>query len=134
MNDKELDAYCHAWVNWCHTRKFYLQPGAQNILARMQPSKTGQPPNARNDPDMQFFNMAIHAMADMPEHAGAFACFKMTYIEQPSSVKQEAARLEIDRSTFYRRSTAFSRKAYSMAQSLKAAHKTMIECDLVDAD
>ncbi|PUA19598.1 hypothetical protein [Glaciimonas sp. PCH181] len=134
MTDKELNAYCEAWVNWCYTRRFYLQPGAQNILARMLPSKTGAPPNARNDPDMQFFNMAIHAMADMPKHANGFACFKITYIEQPDSIKRAAANLEIDRSTFYRRANAFAKKAYSMRGSLKAAHHAMAECDLVDAD
>lgn len=134
MTDKELDAYCEEWVNWCYTRRFYIPPGAMNILARMQPSKTGLPPNARNSPDMQYFNMAIHAMADMVEHRETFVCFSMTYIEQPDSIKREAHKLGIDRSTFYRRSVAFSKKAYSMMKSLKAAHKAMMECDSVVID
>jgi len=126
MNDKELDAYCEDWVNWCYTRKFYLQPGAQNILARMQPSKSGQPPNARNSADMSFFNMAVHAMADMVEHKESFACFRLCYIEQCGNVKRLAEQLGISRPTYYNRSKAFARKAFSMSLSLKKATEIML--------
>lgn len=127
MNDKELDAYCEEWVHWCYTRKFYLQPGAQNILARMQPSKSKEPPNARNSAEMQYFNMAVHAMADMSEYAEGWACFRMTYIEQPDSVKREASKMGISRMTYYNRTKAFARRAVSMSRSLKSATEVMKE-------
>jgi len=122
MNDRDLDAYCHDWAKWCATRNYYLRPGAQNILARMQPHRSGREPNARNDPNMQFFNMAVHALADMPEHAEALACFNLMYAVQAEHIKREANKLGIARSTYYRRATAFARKAYSMSLSIKKVY------------
>lgn len=123
MNDQQLHAYCLEWASWCFTRRFYLKPGAQNILARMQPSRTGVEPNARNNADMQFFNMAVHSLADMKEHAEGLACFNLFYCEQAANVKREADKLGIARSTYYRRITAFARKAYSMSLSIKRVHE-----------
>ena len=125
MNDQQIDAYCHEWVTWCATRNYYLRPGAQNILARMQPSKSGKEPNARNNPDMQFFNMAIHALADMREHAEGLVCFNLMYAEKAEHIKREADKLGIARSTYYRRAAAFARKAYSMSLSIKKAQTSM---------
>lgn len=127
MDDKELNAFVMDWLNWCYTRRFYIPPGAQNILARMQPSKTGRPPNAPNNPLMQYFNMAIHAMADMSEHKEGFACFSFYYIEQGDCVKRRASELGISRPTYYNRTRAFVRQAYSLAQSLKKASEQMRE-------
>lgn len=104
-----------------------MKPGAQNILARMQPSKSGREPNARNNPDMQFFNMAVHTMADMKEHAEGLACFNLYYVEQADNVKREADKLGIARSTYYRRIMAFARKAYSMSISIKRVHEMQRE-------
>lgn len=125
MNDHELEVYCQRWVQWCFTRGFYLKPGAKNILARMQPSKSGKEPNARNDPDMQYFNMAIHAIADMPEYADGLVCFNLYYVDHADNVKVEAHRLGISRPTYYNRAKAFARKAHSLSISLKTAHELM---------
>ena len=134
MTDQELSAYCEEWMNWCYTRRFYVPMGSPSLLARMQPSKTGLPPNARNSADMQYFNMAIHAMADMPEYKEAFSCFKICYMEQPDCLKRKIDELRISRGTYYNRTRAFVRKAYSMARSLKAATEKMKEPDLIDVD
>lgn len=123
MTDQQLHEYCTEWVSWCFTRRFYLKPGAQNILARMQPSRSGIAPNGRNNPDMQFFNMAIHALADMREHAEGLACFNLYYCDQAANIKREADRLGIARSTYYRRITSFARKAYDMSASIKRVHE-----------
>ncbi|MFJ3048551.1 hypothetical protein ACIPEN_22175 [Herbaspirillum chlorophenolicum] len=125
MSDKQLDAYCEEWLYWCYTRKYYLQPGAQNILARMQPSKVKEPPNARNSAEMQFFNAAVHAMADMTEHAETFACFRLMYIEQTANVKKIAFDLGFTRKTYYNRARSFARHALSFARSLERAQKRM---------
>lgn len=119
MNDQKLHAYCLEWADWCNTRRFYLKPGGQNVLARMQPSRSGNEPNARNNPDMQYFNMAIHALADMKEYAEGLACFKLFYVDQAVNIKREADKLGVARSTYYRRRVAFARKAYSMSISIK---------------
>lgn len=126
MNDKELHQRCIDWIEWCRTRGYYLAPGAKNILARMQPSRSGTPPNARNDPDMQFFNMAIHAMADMSGHKELFVCFSLYYIEHAPDVKVEAERLEISRPTYYNRARSFARKAHSLSVSIKEVHKAKL--------
>lgn len=122
MNDQQLHTHCLEWASWCFTRRFYLKSGAQNILARMQPSKNGREPNARNNPDMQFFNMAVHTLADMVEYKDGLACFSLMYIEQADHVKRQADKLGISRPTYYNRSRAFARKALSLAQSLKRVH------------
>lgn len=122
LNDNQIDAYCLDWVRWCDTRKFYLRPAPQGLLARMQPSKNGVEPNIRNDPDMAFFNSAIHAQADMPEHAEGYACFKAKYIETDELIKVHVDKMDISRMTYYRRARAFARKALSLAGSLKRVH------------
>jgi hypothetical protein len=125
MNDKELHQYCQDWSWWCYTRKYYIAPGALNILARMQPRKIGNPPDARINPDMQFFNMAIHFLADMQEHKEALVCFNLFYVEHAANIKREAGRLGISRPTYYNRAKAFARKAYSLSVSLKKVHESM---------
>jgi len=125
MSDKQLDAYCQEWVAWSSTRKFYVQPGARNFLARMQPAKVKEPPNARNSPDMQFFNMAIWAMADMKEHESGWACFRVCYGNHDALLKQKIAELKISRGTYYNRTRAFARQALSLSRSLRAAAENM---------
>jgi hypothetical protein len=122
MTDQQLHTHCLEWASWVYTRRFYLKPGAQNILARMHPSKAGREPNARNNPDMQFFNMAVHTLADMTEYKDGLACFSLMYIEQADHVKRQADNLGISRPTYYNRSRAFARKALSLARSLKRVH------------
>lgn len=138
MDDRMLHQYCLDWVHWCYTRRYYIAPGGKSALGNMQPSKTGLPPNARNNPDMQFFNMALHTLADMKEHYDGMVCFNLFYVEHGDCVKRTADKLGIARSTYYRRIIAFARKAYSMAQSLKAAHNASesvaLKRDKIDDD
>lgn len=118
-----MDELCWEWVRWCVTRKFYIRPPGQSILARLQPSKTGKEPNSRNHPDLQFFNMAVHALADMPKHKEGFTVFWMHYMGEGEVVKRAADKLGISRSTYYERVAKFAKDAYSMSQSLKAIHE-----------
>ncbi len=124
MSDKQLDAYCEEWLWWCHTRKFYLQAGAQNVLARFQAGKVKEPPNARNSAEMQFFNAAVYAMADMKEHAEAFACFRLMYIEKAGHVKRLADERGISQKTYYNRARTFVRKAISLSRSFQVAQQS----------
>lgn len=117
IENAALHAHCEAWVQWCLTRKFFLPPGAKNILARMQPSRVGQPPNAILSDDLSFFNMAVHALADMKDQDAE--CFVEYYWNRAKNIKAVAARMDIARRTFYERRDRFARKAMSMAASLK---------------
>ena len=133
MTDGEIDAYCLDWQAWCKSRGFYLKPGPKNILARNMPSRVGQPPNARNSAEMQFFNMALHMLGEMKEHEGAVACFNLHYpLEGPRAehIKRVADQMGINKATYYRRVIAFGRKAYAMGKSLRAFHNAKQEEEL----
>lgn len=117
MNDQELHAYCEAWRQWCITRKYFIAPGAKNILGRMQPSKVGEAPNARMSEDLSFFNMAIHALVDMNEPGAK--CFVDFYFHRVKNIKSAAAKMGIGRNTFYDRKMRFARAALSMSVSLR---------------
>lgn len=117
MNDQELHAHCERWRTWAITRRFFIVPGAKNILARMQPSKVSEPPDAELSPDMAYFHMALHALADMFEDDAK--CFNEYYCHRAKNIKVVAAKLNISRDTFYERKRRFARKALSMAKSLK---------------
>lgn len=128
MAKREYDhvaEYCIEWVRWCETRKFYIRPVAKNILARMQPSKTKLPPNARNHADMTYFNMAIHTMADMPKHKAEWEAFKKYYLGDAEVAKRAAADLGIGRRTYYDHVKRFAHAAYAMSHSIKRVHEAM---------
>jgi len=122
MHDRLLNQLCLDWVHWCRTRKYYIAPGGKSQLGAAQPSKVREAPDARNNPDMQFFNMAVHTLADMKEHQDAMVCFNLYYVEQADNIKRRADELGISRPTYYNRVKAFARKAYVLSLSLKAAH------------
>jgi hypothetical protein len=120
MDGHALHEHCEAWRQWCVTRQYFIAPGAKNILARMQPSKVGKVPDAILSDDMSYFNMAVHALADMGD--GDAECFVRYYWHRAKNIKTAAYEMGIHRDTFYERKSRFARKAYSMAQSLKRAH------------
>lgn len=132
MNDQELHAYCEAWREWCRTRKYCLAPGARNILARMQPAKVGQAPDAALSPDMQYFNMAVHALADIDEAEAS--CFVEYYFYRTKNIKVIAAKMGISRNAFYERRDRFTRKAYSMSLSLKRVHEDSRQAEVAEVD
>lgn len=120
MNDQELHAYCEQWRQWCLTRKYFLEPGAQNLLARMQPSKSSPEIDNAISASLSFFNMAVHALAEM-NYADA-ECFIVFYCRRAKNIKVEAARLGIHRDTFYVRKKRFARKAYGMSLNFSYIH------------
>ena len=114
---------CWEWVRWCETRRFYMKPATQGILARLQPSKVGTEPNARNHADMQYFNMAIHTLAEMADHKQTWEAFKFYYLGPRQVAKRTASDLGIGRQTYYDHVKRFAKAALSMSQSLKRAHE-----------
>lgn len=132
MNDQELHAYCEQWRQWCLTRKYFLEPGAQNLLARMQPSKSAPEIDNELSASLSFFNMAVHALADMDSDDAR--CFVIYYCRRAKNIKFEAARMGIHRDTFYDRKKRFARRAYSMAQTFRHMHKTdsAVEVEMLD--
>jgi hypothetical protein len=77
---------------------------------------------------MSFFNMAIHALADMGDHdTECFVKFYAEVAQDKLPIKTIAARMEISVRTFYYRKERFARKALSMAASMKRAHLNSVE-------
>jgi hypothetical protein len=122
MNDQELHAYCEQWRQWCLTRKYFLEPGAQNFLARMQPSKNAPEIDNRLSAGLSFFNMALHALANIDKDDAE--CFNAFYCRRAKNIKVEAARLAISRKTFYERKKRFARRALSMSISFRTMHES----------
>lgn len=117
--------YCQEWVRWCDTRRLYIRPPTKSLLARLQPSKTGVEPNARNHADMQYFNMAVHTLSEMKKWQREWPAFYVHYMGPGQVVKVTAADLGIGVRTYYDHITRFSRAAYTMAQSIKRVQESM---------
>lgn len=131
MNDQELHAYCEQWRQWCLTRKYFLEPGAQNILARMQPSKSGPEIDNALSAGLSYFNMAVHALAEM--NFSDAECFVIYYCRRAKNIKFESAKLGIHRDTFYDRKRRFARKAFSMAHSFQRMHERDLQAEKDEA-
>ncbi len=123
MNDQAVHAVVEAWVRWCLTRRFFIRPPSANLLARMQPAKIKQPPDARMSADLSWFNKAVYALVDMEDpDAEAFLYY---YWERAGNIKKVAADMGVARSTFYVKVRRFARRAWSTSQSFKRAHDEM---------
>jgi len=131
MTDQELHSHCLNWAHWCHTRRYFAPPLPKNILARMQPAdRVATEPDGPMDPDMSFFNMAVHALAaDEPEEA---ACFTLFYYHQMRNIKAVAAQMNIGRRTFYDRMKRFGRRAYALTAKVKQIHREHIAAGAVE--
>lgn len=135
MDNHQIDALCAQWTAWCFTRRFYLRPASQNILARLHPSKAGQEPNGRNIAHMQHFNKAVHALADDPQYAAELACFRLLYVEDADHIKRQADNLGISRPTYYNRARAFARRAWALSLQIKnTAHSELTDMDELVTD
>lgn len=117
---------CKEWVRWTQTRRFYFKPPTQGLLARMVPSSgSGEAPDARNHPEMQYFNMAIHTLADMPQWRTEAKTFVAHYAGSAQPVKVKAHELGIAPRTYYDHLKRFSDAAYSMAFSIMKVQQTI---------
>lgn len=121
VENSVLHAKCLDWQRWSSSRKFYAKPPAQNILARMQPSNAGEPPDAANDPEMVFFNMAVNTLAELSEYRDCHACFVSFYVLREKNIKAVAARMKIGRRTYYDRMNKFAKAAWVLSKSIQAA-------------
>lgn len=122
--------YCQDWVRWCETRRFYAQPPAKSALAKLQPSKSGTEPNARNHADMQYFNMAVHTLADMPKWKKSGRAFLAYYVGPAQVAKRTADELGMGKRTYYDHVTRFSAAAFSLAASIKRVQESMAPAQL----
>ena len=117
---------CWEWVRWCETRRFYIKNVTHGLLgAAAGGGGSGREPNARNDPDLQYFNMAVHTLRDMPEHRGEWLAFEYFYLKPDQVVKRTADQLGVGVRTYYDLVRRFGRRAFKLYPSLKKAHEQM---------
>lgn len=133
ITDQDLHAYCLSWAHWCYTRRYFAPPLPRNILARMQPvDRVAMPPDGPMDPDMAFFNMAVHGLAqDMPSE---YACFALFYVHRVPNVKAVAVELGIGRRTYYERMRRFARKAHALTASVRRIHEQHLAAGAREVD
>jgi hypothetical protein len=129
MNDFEIDKYCDRWLLWTQTRRLYVPSGKLNILARLQPRRSAvRETDARLDPEMPYFNSALHGMLEEPGREDDGACF-LAVFWLDVRIKQVAAELKCARGTVYNRARKFAQDAIRMSKALRKAHESMsAEC------
>lgn len=120
MTSQELTAYCIMWAHWCRTRKYFAPPVPPNILAQLQPRRRMLvEPDGPMSPDMAYFNMAVHSLAEV-EPDGVM-CFTLFHY-YGYSVKAIYSALNIGRQTFYDRLDRFANRALKAAATIKRVH------------
>lgn len=125
MNEADIDAYVDRWVFWCATRRLLAPTVKSNILARLQPSKSrSREPDAFMDPEMPYFNMAVHALCEQQENEKAAAAFLGIYWYR-ANIKGLARDHQCARGTVYNRARSFARRAMAMRETIRKVHESM---------
>jgi hypothetical protein len=129
LTDDELHALCLRWAQWSRTRRFFGAPRVPpGVLARMQPGRVREAPDAPMSAELALFNTAVAAQPD----GDAKLSFLIFYLHPARSVKEAAAAQEVSRDGFYRRVRRFRRKAYRSALAL--AHAEVGSCKNDEGD
>lgn len=112
----ELDEFCSRWAQWHVGCRRWAPPVPSNILARMQPSKVREAPDAALSADMSYFNLAVLAQ---DEGTGKRA-FYIYYLLPGANIKVAADYLGVSRNTFYKTLKTFRARAYRSYRSMVA--------------
>lgn len=118
--------HCWDWVRWCETRHFYIKSVSHGVLGAVASGGgSGREPNARNDPDMQYFNMAVHTLRDVAKYQREWLAFECFYLKPHQVVKRTADQLGVGLRTYYDLVRRFGQRAFKLYPSLKRAHQDM---------
>lgn len=121
----ESDAQAARWVWWCMTRRLFAPMVKSNILARLQPRRSRAcEPDAFMDASMPFFNMAVHALCEQPEHRTEAACFVGVHWYDVN-IKALAREQQCARGTIYNRARAFAKRADLLSHTIRRVHESM---------
>ncbi|VVE51611.1 hypothetical protein PCO31111_04758 [Pandoraea communis] len=121
MNDQDLHALCLQYGQWCRTRRFFAPPLPRSLLAQFQPpGGLRVEPDAELIPEMSFFNMAVHALAD--DHPEDAACFTLYYFHDVRPVKKIASAMGISRQAVYKRLRTHAARVEKTRHLLKRVH------------
>ncbi|MBC8729999.1 hypothetical protein [Paraburkholderia sp. UCT2] len=124
------DDFANRWVHWSRTRRFLAPTVKSSVLARLtSPGGARCEPDAVMDSEMPFFNMAVHALCDDPNHASEAVCFLGIYW-YTTCIKALAREQACARGTVYNRARAFSKCATLLSRTIRNVHESMVpvEC------
>jgi len=96
--NQELHLFCVDWGEWHRSRRLFAPPVPPTILARLQPSRVGEVPDARLSADLSYFNLSVLAQ---PESTGKLAMYYF-YVHQLRPIKAVAAEMGISTQGFYK--------------------------------
>ncbi|BEU21582.1 hypothetical protein [Paraburkholderia sp. 22B1P] len=126
QDNTQVDWQCNRWVWWCDTRRLFAPPVKSNLLARLQVNRRGAAlePDSFLDPEMPFFNMAVHALCDQAEYAQEAACFIGVHWYN-CNIKALAREQQCARGTVYNRARSFARRALALSKTIRTVHESM---------
>lgn len=126
------DARAARWVWWCWTRRLLAPSIKSNVLARLQVNRRRAcEPDAFMDSEMPFFNMAVHALCDVPEHEIEAVCFIGVHWYDVN-IKDLAREQQCARGTIYNRARKFAKRADLLSRTIRRAHESMslLKCSI----
>jgi len=119
-SNQEQHLFCVEWGQWHRSRRLFAPPVPPTILARLQPSRVGEPPDARLSADLSYFNLSLLAQ---PEGTGKLAMYYF-YVYQLRPIKAVASAMGISTQGFYkamRRTRGETFRAYESVMRSAAA-------------
>lgn len=128
--DRDLDALCEGWVQWCRTRRFYgPTPLRGTVLGRLSGSSTR--PMVAVDAICSAEMAAFHiAYTCQPPEALDRQVFDAYYVHRIKPVKRVADALGVSRQHFYALLTAFRVRVANAAENVMADHQTAHQATL----
>lgn len=116
----EIDAMCHAWAYWYHTRRYFGPPARlPSIIGKLR-TRTPQAtdgsagPNALCSRDIAIFHTAVVASGDGQSRL----VFELHYRYRPKPIKAAASAFGINPRQWYSLRNSFARKAWSLHRQL----------------
>lgn len=106
--NQALHMFCLDWADWHRSRRLFAPPVPLNILACLQPRKSGELPDAILSSDKSFFNLSVL----MQEESRAKTIFYLYYIHRARNIKMVAERMGISTSFWYREMREFRAQAW----------------------
>jgi len=120
--NQEQHLFCVDWGDWHRSRRLFAPPVPPTILARLQPARVGELPDARLSADLSYFNLSVLAQ---PESAGKLALYYF-YVHQLRPIKAVSAEMGISTQGFYKAMRKARAEAYRAYERMVRASTTVV--------
>ena len=122
VSGAHLDALSEEWGAWCRTRRFFGRVSVPvSLLGKLrspEPGRYNGGPNARNNPELAAFNLAVHGQPDALDRR----IFELQYCWRAPNITAAAAASGVSRAHWYRLVRAFQRRVYAVSRDILAAN------------